>query len=281
VANVFLNANKNSFSSPISTESNKLSAFIKTKILFWNKSLEPRVKPLKVPFFQEIMNDLNKNTGRIVGVLFLLTLILGMYNNLFLLGPISFSKDFLNSVGTNSNAVISSVLLSLFTGILSLAIDILLYGIFKKYSKNLAMAYLIFGVIKFCFGIVDNAAVFTLLSVSNEFLQSGTATDANLYKTLGNIIGNAREMTHLIDILFGLFCYFLFFYLMLRTKLLPIFLIIFGFIASISGVTEMILNLYGINHKWHIFMLLPLALCQLLFSIWLIIKGFNSTKQIN
>jgi Domain of unknown function (DUF4386) len=234
----------------------------------------------RFPFFQEIMNDLNKNTGRIVGTLFLLTLILGMYNNLFLLGPISFSKDFLNSVGTNSNAVISSVLLSLFTGICSLAIDILLYNIFKQYSKTLAMAYLIFGVIKFSFGIVDNAAVFTLLSVSNEFLQSG-ATDVNLYKTLGNIIVNAREMTHLIDILFGLFCYFLFFYLMLRTKLLPIFLIIFGFIASISGVSEMILNLYGINHKWHIFMLLPLALCQLLFSIWLIIKGFSLTKQIN
>jgi Domain of unknown function (DUF4386) len=225
------------------------------------------------------MNKLNQKTARIVGALFLLTLVLGMYNNLFLLGPISFSKDFLNSVGANSNAVISSVLLGLFTGICSLAIDILLYGIFKTYSKSLALAYLVFAVIKFSFGIVDNAAVFTLLSVSNEFLQSGT-TDINLYKTLGNIIVNAREMTHLTDILFGFLCYFLFFYLIFRTKLLPLFFIIFGFIASISGATEMILNLYNINHKWHIFMLLPLALCQLLFSIWLIIKGFSSTEQI-
>ncbi len=226
----------------------------------------------------ENTNNPNKSTARIVGALFLLTLILGMYNNLFLLGPISFSKDFLTGIGANSNVVISSVLLSLFTGICSLAIDILLYRIFKTYNKSLAMAYLIFGVIKFSFGIVDNAAVFTLLSVSNEFLQSGT-TDANLYKTLGTIIVNAREMTHLTDILFGFLCYFLFFYLMLRTKLLPIFFIIFGFIASTSGATEMILNLYNINHKWHIFMLLPLALCQLLFSVWLIIKGFSSTEQ--
>lgn len=226
------------------------------------------------------MNHSNQNIGRIVGILFLLTLILGMYNNLFLLGPISFSKDFLTSVGANSNAVISSVLLSLFTGICSLVIDILLYGLFKQYSKNLAMAYLVFGVAKFCFGIVDNAAVFTLLSVSNEFLKVG-ATDANLYQTLGNIIVNAREMTHLVDILFGFLCYGLFFYLMFRTKLLPVFFIVFGFIASISGATEMLLNMYGINHQWHIFMLLPLALCQLLFSIWLIVKGFSSVEKLD
>jgi hypothetical protein len=219
---------------------------------------------------------------RIVGALFLIILILGMYNNLFLLGPISFSKDFLTSVGTNSNAVISSVLLSLFTGILSLIIDILLYGIFKTYSKNLALGYLIFGVIKFCFGIVDNAAVFALLAVSNEFLQSAsTSTDANLYKTLGNIIGNAREMTHLIDILFGFSGYGLFFYLMFKGRLLPMFFIVFGFIASLSGATEMLLNLYGINHQWHMLMLLPLALCQLLFSIWLIIKGFSSVEKLD
>ncbi len=218
--------------------------------------------------------------ARIVGALFLLILILGMYNNLFLLGPISFSKDFLTSVGTNSNAVISSVLLSLFTGILSLIIDILLFGIFKTYSRNFAIGYLMFGVIKFCFGIVDNAAVFALLAASNEFLQSG-ATDASLYKTIGNIIGNAREMTHLIDILFGFLVYGCFFYLMFKGRLLPIFFIIFGFIASFLGATEMLLNLYGINHKWHMLMLLPLALCQLLFSIWLIMKGFSSADKLD
>ena len=123
----------------------------------------------------------------------------------------------------------------------------------------------------------SNAAVFTLLAVSNEFLQVGSTGDAKLYQTLGNVIGNAREMTHLIDILFGFLGYLIFFYLMFRTKLLPIFFIVFGVVASILGATEMILNLYNINHQWHIFMLLPLALCQLLFSIWLIIKGFNKS----
>ena len=224
-------------------------------------------------------NNSNQRIARIVGVLFLFSLILGMYNNLVLLGPLSFSSDFLTKVGANSDSVIQSVLLSLVTGIFSIAIAILLYEPFRQYSKSLAMAFFAFSIIKFCFGIVDHAAVFALLSVSNEFLQTG-ATDAAAYRMLGNIIANARELTHLIDILFGLLTYFLFFYLMLRTKLLPLFIILFGFLASASGATEILLNLFGINHKWHMAMLLPLALCQILFSFWLIIKGFGYSPKI-
>ena len=212
--------------------------------------------------------------ARIVGVLFLSALILGMYNNLALLAPISNSSDFLTKMGTNSNAVIQSVLLSLVTGIFSVFVGILLYQPFKKHSQILARAYFAFCVIKFGFGIVDNAAVFALLSVSREFLQS-SVTDSSSYKMLGNVIANARELTHLIDILFGFAAYVLFFYLMFRTKLMPLFLVLFGFLAAGLGATEILSNLFGIQHKWHIFMLLPLALCQLIFSIWLIIKGFN------
>lgn len=219
-----------------------------------------------------------KYAGRIVGALFLFSLFLGMYNNLALLGPISFSKDFLTKMGENYNSVISSILLSLVTGSFSLIIAVLVYQPFKKYSQSLAILYLSFCIVKFAFGIVDNAAVFALLAVSSEFLKSG-ATDPTWFQLLGKVIENARELTHLIDLLFAFIAYFLFFFLMLRTKLMPLFFIIFGFIASFTGATEMILNLYGISHKWHFLMLLPLALCQLLFSIWLIVKGFNTTEK--
>jgi hypothetical protein len=225
-----------------------------------------------------VENYSNKNIGRLVGVLFLLVLVLGMYNNLALLGPISFSKNFLTKMGEHYNSVISSVLLNLVTGTISLLIAVLVYQPFKKYSQNLAILYIAFCILKFAFGIVDNAAVFVLLAVSQEFLKSG-ATDPNSFQMLGNVIENARELTHLVDILFAFITYFLFFFLTLKTKLMLLFFIIWGFIASLSGATEITLNLYGIHHKWHFLMLLPLALCQLLFSIWLMVKGFSSTER--
>ncbi|MEK7723266.1 MAG: DUF4386 domain-containing protein [Acidobacteriota bacterium] len=226
------------------------------------------------------MNNLYKNTGRIVGSFLLFGLFLGMYNNLVLLGPISFSDEFLTKMGENYNSVISSVLLSLVTGTFSLIVAVLVYPPFKKYSQSLAILYVAFCIVKFAFGIVDNAAIFALLAVSSEFLKAG-ATDQTSYQLLGKVIENARELTHFTDILFALLAYILFFYLLLKTKLIPLFFIIFGFLASFTSATEMILNLYGIHHKWHFLMLMPLALCQLLYSIWLIIKGFSYVEKLD
>ena len=226
---------------------------------------------------KKLVSSSQKN-ARIAGVLFLLSMVLGIYNNLFLLSSKFFAENFLTNVGSNSKAVIQSILISIILGIFSVVISILVYESFKHYSKILAMSFFALNIAKFSFSIVDKAVVFSILSVSQEFL-SANGADENFYRLLGNVFINARDLTHLLELFFGFITSILFFYILFRTRLIPLTITAFGLIASFIGATEMLLNLNGYNHKWHLLMLLPMALTQLILAVWLIVKGFNRSED--
>ena len=65
-----------------------------------------------------------RSTARIVGALFLIPI--GFLNNMVLLGPYTFSKDYLTSVAAHSSQVTLAMILGIISGIISISIAVML-----------------------------------------------------------------------------------------------------------------------------------------------------------
>jgi len=85
-----------------------------------------------------------------------------------------------------------------------------------------------------------------------------------------------REMMYKTIQLYFFIAGALFFYILLyRTLIVPKFISVWGFFATIILFTVTIIKLFGLNFSILNALLIPMILNELFLAIWLIIKGFN------
>lgn len=213
----------------------------------------------------------NKKIGRVVGVLFLFIFIAGVTTYQFLQAPL-FSDDFINEIIANRNQIISSVLLNMLSGIVSISIAVLLLPVFKKHSYNLAMLYFSFTFLNFIAIVIDNASIFSLLEFSKLVSENNidSSESLNLLKT---VLYEKHWWTHYISLLTSCIPVFVLYYTLYFTKLVPKIISIIGMIAAILMFAEMISSIFGQSISMNL--LLPMGLIQLFLPFWLLIKGLK------
>ncbi|CAM1356368.1 DUF4386 domain-containing protein [Tenacibaculum halocynthiae] len=218
----------------------------------------------------------NKKTGRITGVLLLFVFISGIIIFQFLQGPILFSDNFLTSTSENSNQIISSVVLGIFSGIVSIVVAIVLLPIFKKHNMLLAYLYFAFCILNFIAIMIDNVSVISMLELSKEYVGNESNNSLNILETL---IYKKHFWTHYFYLLISCFPVFVLYYMFFLSKLLPRIISIFGIIAVILMFIEELSSIFG--HSISMNMLLPIGIIQLILPFWLIFKGMNSSTLKN
>ena len=215
----------------------------------------------------------NQKVGRITGVLFLFVFISGVIIFQFLQGSVLFSDNFLTTASENSNQIISSIVLGIFSGIASIVIATLLLPIFKRHSLNLAYLYFAFCILNFIAIMIDNVSVISMLELSQEYVKNGN--DGSL-KVLETLIYKKHWWTHYFYLLISCFPVFVLYYTFCLYKLVPRIISIFGIAAVIIMFIEELLSIFG--HGIGMNMLLPIGLIQLILPLWLIFKGLNSPR---
>ncbi|RBW55841.1 DUF4386 domain-containing protein [Tenacibaculum sp. E3R01] len=218
----------------------------------------------------------NKKTGRITGVLLLFVFISGIIIFQFLQGPILFSDNFLTSTSENSNKIIGSVVLGIFSGIVSIVVAIVLLPIFKKHNMLLAYLYFAFCILNFIAIMIDNVSVISMLELSKEYVGNESNNSLNILETL---IYKKHFWTHYFYLLISCFPVFVLYYMFFLSKLLPRIISIFGIIAVILMFIEELSSIFG--HSISMNMLLPIGIIQLILPFWLIFKGMNSSTLKN
>ncbi len=113
------------------------------------------------------MNPYQK-TGRITGILLLFVFISGIIIFQVLQGPVLFSEHFLTATYENSNQIISSMILGLFSGVVSIIVATILTPIFKEYNTLLAYLYFAFCILHFVTIITDNSSIISMLEISKQ-----------------------------------------------------------------------------------------------------------------
>ena len=220
--------------------------------------------------------DTNRKTAIIVGVLFITaTVTSSLYY--VILDPILNAPDYLVTVSENANQVIIGVLLYLIDCAAVVAIPILLFPIFKKHNESLALGYVGSRMIESVTLIVGHISLLSLLTLSQEYVQAA-APDAYNFQALGALLLSVTDWTHLlgVEFVFSLTALILN-YLLYRSKLVPRFISVWGLIGAILLLASGFLGMFGHSPTSPIsmFFTLPIAVQEMVFALWLIVKGFN------
>jgi len=178
------------------------------------------------------------------------------------------------NIAQNPNLVKISIVFQLFTVLGIGMIGALMYHFLQKYNKPMANIARLLYTIEAAILAISLVFLYALLLVSEESLIYGTS---DYLETLGRLFNNLHDYTSQIHMFFFAIGASLFYYMFLKSKIIPRGLAIMGMIAAPLSVIGIILALLGINVPLYIFILsLPF---ELLTGLWLIIKGINPLEN--
>ncbi|WP_299437723.1 DUF4386 domain-containing protein [uncultured Aquimarina sp.] len=217
-----------------------------------------------------------KKIGRITGVLLLLQMVVGILINVSLLGPLIFTSDFITKISENTDQVLASTLLHIVTKTIGIGVAIMLLPTLKKVHESMALWYLSFSIILFVISIIDNTVILSLVSFSEQY-QNLSISDTTNLEAFGRVLQETRGWVHMMDILVASIPLSIFYYLMYISKLVPRIL---SALCVFSAVLIFVNVLWTIFGTGSMYLYMPMALTQLMFVIWLIVKGFNTSHTL-
>ncbi len=221
----------------------------------------------------------HRKTAVIVGVLFIIGTVAGILSGVFTL-PILGDPDYLREIAANESQIVAGALLILVMGFPLAMIPVMMFPIFKKYNEPLALGAVVFrGVLEAVTYMVMVICYLSLIAVSQEIVNAG-ASDA---PALGTLLKQAVYWTeHILALVFTIGAAMLY-WLFWKTKLIPGWLALWGFIGALLYFAAPIANMFDPQHlplslgvKWG-YLMIPLAIQEMVFALWLIVKGFRET----
>ena len=216
--------------------------------------------------------DTNKKIARIVGVLFIIGTGAGILSGVFT-GSFLDHPNYLVEVSANKNQLMIGALLVLTMGFALAMIPVMLFPIFKKYNETLALGAIVFrGVLEAVGYMAIVISWLLLLILSQVYVQAGSP-DNSYFQTLGTVFLELGDwIGHLISIVFSLGALMIY-YLFYQTKLIPSWLSVWGLVGGLLYLAVPLLAMFGIELE---ILYIPLAVQEMVFAVWLIVKGFNS-----
>ncbi|NPE31265.1 DUF4386 domain-containing protein [Methanococcoides sp. SA1] len=225
--------------------------------------------------------DSNRKTAIIVGVLFIFAIVM-LFVGEALYKPILDSPDYLDNAYPNKIVVIIGILLE-FTGVPAVVLlSVFLFPILKKHNEALALGYVGFRLFEAALLSVAYISKLLLVNLSQDYLNKG-GVDASYFQYIGSSIqsvdhwaGTQGLIYHIVFVLGSLMLYSVLY----KSNLVPRFISAWGFIAAIVLLTGSVLAnidmFTGISEMGlELIFALPIAVAEIMLSIWLIVKGFN------
>jgi hypothetical protein len=153
------------------------------------------------------------------------------------------------------------------------AMTLFLYPLFRKDSEPLAMGMVLFrGAFEGTWYMLSAVIWVTLAGIIEQIASGGA--DSETLEALGTVVlnsdGKLGDIGTLAFIIGAVFLYTSFY----RTRLIPRWLSIWGLLATLPYLTNYGLHYFEVGPDL-MFLVIPLALQEMVMGLWLIIKGFN------
>jgi len=228
------------------------------------------------------MNTYRKDAV-MAGVLYFLGTVFGVLSNVIggdVLSSLSWGKplvgvDILNLVASNSSRITGGAFFILMMGILLMAMTVFLYPIFRKDSEVLALGMVLFrGALEGTFYFLSTLCFLAQVSIGNTY--SATGADSVVFQSMSNALYQFQVRLAPVGPIFflsGAMCIYVSFY---RTRLIPRWLTVWGFIGVVFYMASTLLKFFDMNASGIGFYLeMVLAPQEMVMAVWLIVKGFN------
>ena len=178
--------------------------------------------------------------------------------------------------------MIMAALLELIMAIAVAGIAFMIYPILKKNSEvkeGLARWYVGTRITEGGIFLVAILGLLSILTLSREFVSAG-APDASYFQTITNVLLVVSDYAWMLG--YTVFCLgaLILYYLLYESMLIPRWLSVWGLIGAplmlAAGLLPLLIN-EDPNSMLSMALNFPLALQEMVFAVWLIVKGFNSS----
>lgn len=221
-----------------------------------------------------------RKTAIMVGVLFIIGTVCGVLSGI-MISPIQNKPEILTLISTHEAQWILGTLLILVMGFALAMVPVLLYPVFKKHNEVLAFGAVLFrGVLEAVCYLAIVMSMLLLVSASRNNFGGSTADAPALQMTGALLISAGDWLGQILAVVFSigaLIIYFLFY----QTHLIPRWLSGWGFIGAMLYFAAPIVSMSSPQHPALSlgsplgFLMAPLALQEMVFAVWLILKGFR------
>ena len=198
-----------------------------------------------------------------------------------ILDPILNSPDYLIEVSTNQNQVLLGSFLEFVNHIAVVCIPFMMFPIFRKYNEASALGYGVFRIVESVILIVGSIILLSILTLSQEYIKAG-APDDSYFLTSGSLILSIRDWSILlgVNIIFPIGALIFNVYLY-RSRLVPRWLSGWGIIGAILLLGRGLILYATYDFDQLVLLTLPIWVQEMVFALWLIVKGFNSSAIIS
>lgn len=216
----------------------------------------------------------------IVGVFFIIGTVAGALS-VVVGDTVLGAANVLGAAAADETSLIAGALLVLAMGFPLAMVPVLLYPLFRRYNQILAMGAVLFrGVLEAVTYIALAALMLVTAAVGREYAAAGSPTDST-FALWGGVLLEAMDWVEvLLAMVFSLGAMMLG-WLFYRTKIIPRWLALWGFFGAMLYFVAPLIVMFDIQNLelslttsvgW---LLIPLAIQEMVFAVWLIVKGFE------
>ena len=216
-----------------------------------------------------------RKTAVIVGASFIIATVTAIMTIGFL-GTSLDPPGYLMAVAANEVNIVFAVIFWVILAVSVTAIGVFMYPILKKHHEGLAMGYVALRLIESMCILISSIAVLSLLTLSKEYVVS--SGDLSYYQPVGSMLLAVQEWSFLVGTLIflglgGLILY----YQLYKLQLVPRWLSIWGFIGAGLVTLYGVLGMFDLAVDAMVLNVLaaPIAVQEMVFAVWLIVKGFQ------
>lgn len=204
----------------------------------------------------------------VIGILFIIAIFTSIIGGGIIEGVIE-DINYLETLKDDFGLFKIGVSLEIINGISVMFIASLLYKYIRVFSEKLAVSYLALRIVEGVVCILAATIALSYIGLSEDLTNSNIVSIRVMSNTLSSIRGDIVGL--LIPIFFTSSALMLY-YTFHITKMVPKFIVIWGYIGS--GLI-LLMNILPIPTEYFMIFALPIILNELFLGFWLIIKGLK------
>jgi hypothetical protein len=213
--------------------------------------------------------DSDRRTAVIVGILFVVATAASLLATQ--LTTSTSASDYLTRVSASANQVKIGVVAELAAALSVVLIPAFLFPILRRYHEGVAIGYLGLRIVEAIVMVVGAVGTLLLVTLSQQYVNAG-APVAISYQTTGGVLQGIGTWTFVLDpLVFGVGA-LLFYGLLARARIVPLWLSLWGVAGAILVIAAGFTGLFG---SFQYPLAVPIAVQEMVLAGWLILKGFS------
>ena len=219
----------------------------------------------------------HRSAARVAGILFIAATV-AFSLSVVVLEPVLGADDYLAAVSANGRRVGAGTLLELINHIAVVGIAVVVFPVLRRFSERIAVGYVAARSIESVLFAVGTMHLVALAGLSHAFVSAG-APARSYFHTLGGLLLAGHDWDH-AGLLFTAFSIgaLTLNWVLLKTRLVPRWLSGWGLVAAALILVARIIMMSGLQLTESAVFIMdaPIMVQEMVFAVWLIIKGFNA-----